>query len=316
MTARRILRRVARETLIESDEHLIDLPKLHDYRSLLVVLDGTLTVSGGTATSVPADSPCDLIQRVDLIANGKDVIHQSPFVFNVMGNYTRDWSEEKTAPGTSAAAHPVRAVGLIDLFTSDGVRPKDSAFQAYLSQLLQLRLTTGSADDIIVKGATTLAFAGTIDVILDSLLEPQRQQGESKAFKKTVTQSVTVSGANSALPLELPVSNSIRMIRIRATDDGAPTDTLIKTVSFNVDDVDVRTSMDWPELRAINQLDKYGQAPPAGFGVIDALVDGKLSNAYDLSGASKAELIFDVNAPSGTGKIEIVTDEYILPALG
>ena len=95
----RQLRRVWSEAFKPNDEHLIPLPKVHDYRLVIIELVGTLTVASNNATSVPLDSPCGLVDRVDLVANGKDVLQAIPFVFPVMNNYEAGFTVNKTAPG-------------------------------------------------------------------------------------------------------------------------------------------------------------------------------------------------------------------------
>lgn len=310
MPAIRNLRRVASETFKPNDEHLINLPETQDYRFVMIELTGSLTVASATATSVPADSPCDLIDRVDLVANGKDVLCQVPFVFAVMGNYEVDYSTEKTAPGTSQATHTIRAVGILDLFNADGLRPKDSAFKAWNTQLFQLRLVTRDADSIIVKGSATLTLSASINVLVDSLIDSDR--GEAKFFKKSTYQTAQFAAANSEYAFDLPVGNVMRYIGIRATDDGAPDDALVKAVIFRIDDTDVRCNLTWKQLRSVNQYDRRGAAPNAGFAFVDSSQEGKLTNGFDLRNASRAQLVLDVDTPGGTGKVEVVPVEFLV----
>lgn len=309
----RQLRRVWSEAFKPNDEHLIPLPKVHDYRLVIIELVGSLTVASNNATSVPLDSPCGLIDRVDLVANGKDVLQAIPFVFPVMNNYEAGFTVDKTAPGVTQTAHPIRAIGFLDQFNQDGPRPKDSAFQAFLTQLFQLRLTTRDEDQIITKGSAVLTLDVDVNIYVDSLVEVGKDRGEPKAFKKVTSQSQTFSGSNTGYPFDLPVGNQIRHIAIRATDDGVPDNDLIGDVSFKIDDTDTRAAIDFETLRSVNQYDRDGAAPQTGFAVLDSSPEGKLSNAFDCSEASRAQLVVGVNTPGGTGEIEVVTTEYILP---
>lgn len=313
MPAFRNLRRVDSRAFVSNGEMLFDMPRVQDYRFIMIELYGTLTVASNNATSVPADSPCDLIDRVDLVANGKDVLAAAPFVFLVMNNYERNFSQEKTAPGTTQTAHPIRAVGFIDLWNSDGLRPKDSAFRAFLTQLFQLRLTTRDEDSIITKGSATLTLAATVDIYVDSFIEVGRDPQEPVAFKKTTFQKQSFTASNSEYPFELPVGNWIRHVAVRATDDGAPDDDLVNALQLRIDDTDVRAKTNWDALRSVNQFDKAGNAPASGFAVIDSTPEGKLTNGFDARGASRVQLVADVATPGGSGLIEVVTTEFILP---
>lgn len=310
MSAFRQFRRVASETFKPDSEHLINLPEVQDYRLIMIVLSGTLTIAGANASAIPADSPCDMIDRIDVIANGKDVLAQMPFVFSVMGNYEARFSTELIAPGTGQTAHPIRAVGYVDLFNGDGPRPKDSAFQAFLTQLFQLRLVTRNGVNAITPaGSTTQTFTGTIDVYVDSLVEAGG--AESKAFKKVTFQSQQFTSANSEFAFDLPNGNLTRHIALRSTDDGAPVETLINEVQLRIDDVDTRFKAKWNDLRSLNRYDRMGQAPNAGFAYLDSTQEGKLTNFFDGRGASRVQLVCDVAAPSGAGLIEVVTTEFI-----
>jgi len=314
MEPKTIKRRVELVNLVENSEHLIDIPRVHDLMSLMVELSGTLTVAVAAATSVPTESPAELLKRIDFIANGKDVLEQVPFTVAVFGNYDRDFVTESTAPGTPVAAYPFRAVAFLDRAMVRSVRPKDTAFQAYLANLLQLRITTGTVDDIITKGGATVTLSNTtIEVSALTILEKAQDQGEGKWVRKRSLQSEVITGANSNLRLRVPVGNHVRQITLHALDGGEPSDVLINSIQFVADGVDVRHNLTYSATRSVNRA-RVKVAPPAGFAIIDPIDStevGKASNFWNLKNSSLAEVVLDVAAPVGAASIEMVTDEVI-----
>lgn len=307
-----LYRRVALKQFVENGELLIDIPRTHDIESIKIVVDGTLTISVAAATSVPVESPTQLIRRADFTANGKDVLHSAGFTELSLGNYARKFINLNTKPGTTVAAHPVRLVGFMDRVNFDGPRPKDTAFQAYLTNLLQLRLLLGSHNDIIVKGGATLAFTGNVEVWVYSINETQ-DKGEARFVKKITEQSEQFTGANSALSFDLPRGNYIRSLIIHVEDNDVPDDTLVNSIEYNINGTDVRLSATWEDLRDLNKGFKLIQSMPPGFAVVDSSPDGKLSNLYNLVNADESKLLLDVNAPAGTGRVTVTIEEIIFP---
>lgn len=312
----KLYRRIALVNLSENGEHLIDIPRVQDITSMMVRVTGDLVISVAGATSVPAESPCGLIKSLSFVANGKDVLNQIGGAEAALGNYGRKFNDKTIAPGSTVATHPIEYVAMLDRNNIDGPRPKDSAFQAYLTNLLQLRIVTGAKEDLVVIGGATLALNNcVIEVYVDSVNELE-DRGEAKFVKKVTSQSVRFSGSNSNYRFRLPTSNHIRSVMLHATDDGEPSDVLVNDVQVVLDGVDVRHSASWDGTRLQNSFDKE-VAVPAGFAVIDAAPSGHLSNCYDLTQADLAECVLDLAAPAGAeGTVELVVEEYIFPRAG
>lgn len=318
MPARNYRNRIDLRPFVLSQEMLIDVPRVLDLASLMLVIDGSIQITVA-ATSVPWDSPASLIQRVDLVANGKDVLDSIPFNFLVMGNYTRRFTQERTAPGTTVATHPIRAVGIVDRQNWDGFRQKDSLLQAYATGLLQLRVVTGPLTAALVGGTATL-LTTTLETLSSTLDELPKDSagktdaGEPKAVRKRSSQSVAFSAANSNNRIRLPVGNYIRSLTVLAQEGAtlAPSDVVVNNVSLSINQVDTRLLTGWKALRSFNRLKVERDTIQTGFAVLDFSERGSLQELVDLRNASVAELVVDHNAPSGAnGRVDVVIDEFI-----
>lgn len=319
MPLQTLSRRVDSKTFVDNSEITVDIPRVQDINSIEVHVRGDLVIGTAAATALQPESPANLITRFDFVANGKDVLDQISGAMASRGNYSRKFQNLNIAPGLTVATHPVDAVYILDRDMIDGVRPKDSSFQAYLTNLLQLRIVTGDADggesSVLVNpdATTTLAFTGVIDVYIDSSDDSDR--GEAKFVKKITRQQQTYTGANSAAEFRLPIGNHIRSIGIRTLDDSVPVNTLLGNMEFAIDGVDVRFSRTYEATRVKNAKDKglSLSAIPTGHAVIDLAPSGKMSNIADLTNASECKVTLGVNAPSGTGIVELTIEEYIFP---
>ncbi|MDH5354843.1 MAG: hypothetical protein OEY09_10410 [Gammaproteobacteria bacterium] len=318
MPEQTLFRSVHLEEFKPGGEIRVDIPRVQDIHTIMVTVEGNLTITVGAATSINEDAPAQLIKRASFNANGKTVLHNSSGVMAMVGNYERKFINTSVKPGTAVATHPVKLVLLLDRINFDGPRPKDSSFQAYLTSLLQLRLSLGDIDDVLVKGGATTAFTGNVEVFVDSSEEVlgsdgKSDKGESKFIRVITEQSETFNAANSRLELEMPVGNNIRDVVLYCTDDGVPNDMLVNNVEFSIDDTDVRSSSSWSALRYKNMGDKELSAMPKGVAVIDSNMKGKLSNCFDVTQATKCRIKADVSAPAGQGELTAMVIEYIFP---
>lgn len=320
-------RQIADWQFVENSQFTFDLPKIQDVESIQLVLDGIVTVTAD-GTAVRAEAPSQLVNRCSLIAGGKNVLDDVLFTNWVFGNHKRKFQNMVVPPSTFTAVggpYPVRATAMLDRNNINGWRPKDSSFQAWLTDLFQLRITSGAAIDLFAGGAIAATFAGTFRVIIhsfDELLKSEggTDRGEPKQVIKRTTQSLTYSAANSAREFDLPIGNQHRAIKLHSWDNvntrgiGEPSNALINSAQYDVDDTDVRFNLDFADLREKNAGDlgiPIGDMP-VGIGVLDFSPRGKFSDYSDLTQASESTLTLDLAAPTGNGKIVIETEEVIV----
>jgi len=298
----------------------IDLPRQYDLESLFITVSGTVT-NADAGTAVPTESPVQLIQRVELVADGKNTIASVPFWALVWAAFQRPEmllanANLRTAPGTTAAAHPVAATGVLDQATIDGVRPKDSNFRTTGLQLWELKFTFGTAIETGI-GVDAATFVGTVDVWIAETVELPDAAGkfsEPAFLKKVSFQQYSTVASNSNLEVRLPAGNLIRSIMVRA---GAvdPVNTIVNRLTVQ-SGVDTRFTMTAAQLRAMQAAD-YGLLAQAGYFNVDFLKQGpgpvKLANLWDVTKQAEPKLLLDVTGVASS-TVQVVTTEYI--ALG
>lgn len=300
-----------------------DLPRDHDYSSVMLRLSGSAQVTV-LATSVRAEAPLQWIPRIQVIAEGKNMIQNAPAWFYSMGNLARgakDPSARATTPpsGVAVATYAVEALMFIDFATIDTIKPKDSNFRAYGLSLFQLQMQFGNPGDIFVGG--TVAFSGTptVEIFSCNCVEERDAAGkyiDSPAFIKKVSfQELSAVNSNAGLEARLPAGNLVRSVFVRTegnTTAGEPqVGTLNNLILQNSNDV--RLNLTSAQLRAKNN-GEFGYVQ-AGYYVGDLVTTGGhgnnfLGNLWDVGGASEPKAILDVTG-SANGKVQVVTTEMI-----
>ena len=318
----RISRKVASIPIVAGGFATIDLPRGYDYESLFIRINASLNVSVG-ATSVRAEAPCQLVQRVEIIADGKNNLFSAPFWYASLGNFNRSGIEtgaRATVPPTAATAatYAVEASACIDFMTVDGARPKDSNFRSSGLSLFQARLTFGAASDCFVGG--TVAFSGspTVDVFTQEMIELPDAAGETTkplALKKVSYQEIAISATNANQEIRLPAGNLIRSVLFRTegnTTAGEPQIGTLNNLTLQ-SGVDVRMNLTSSQVRTKNNFD-YGQIT-TGYYVADVSARGNsdvnLSELWDVTNQAEPKAIVDVTAGTAA-KIQAVVTEYIL----
>lgn len=317
----RILRKVATVPVSGGGFATIDLPRDYDYESLFLRINGGLQVTAG-ATSVRAEAPCQIVNRVEVIADGKNNIFSAPFWFTSLANRARPITETNgravTPPsGVAIATYQVEANGIIDFMTVDGVRPKDSNFRSAGLSLFQLRLSFGQAADCFVGG--TVVFNNMfVDVWVQQLVELPDAAGNVTspvAMKKVSFQELALTSSNANQEIRLPAGNQIKSVCIRTDGSvtaGEPSVTVLNNVQLAAG-VDVRFNLTGPQLRAKNNAD-YGSFQ-AGYYITDLTSKGSspvnLTDLWDVSGAAEPKLICDVTGGANV-KMQAVVTEFIV----
>ena len=321
----RIKRKIGTMQIAAGSFGTLDLPRQYDYESLMLRISASLQVTV-LATSVRAEAPCQLVPRIEVIADGKNTIYSAPFWFASLGNLRRPITESgarATTPpsGVAVATYAVEAIGIIDLQTVDGVRPKDSNFRTRGLSLLQLRLTYANAGDAFVGG--TVAYSGTpvVDVFSAECVEETDDAGNFLtspiALKKVSYQQQAFAASNSAAEFRLPAGNMIRSVFVRTdgtTTAGEPSTTPLNNLQL-LSGVDVRLNLSGPMLRAENNAN-FGQVV-AGYYLADMLSKGgynvNLTDLWDVTRQAEPKAILDMNGAANV-QVQVVTTEYILAA--
>jgi len=322
----RVIRKIASVPITANGFATQDLPRDYDYEYIGLRIAASLQVTGA-ATSVRAESPCQLVPRVEVVADGKNNLFSAPFWYTSLGNVRRSLTQSggrATTPpsGTGVATYAVEALGFIDFATLDGVRPKDSNFRSRGLSLFQLRLTFGAAGDAFVGG--TVAFSGSpvVDVYAVQMVEETDAAGafmsSPMALRKVSYQEQAFAASNANAEFRLPAGNLIRSVFVRtdgSTTAGEPSTAVLNNLTLQ-NGIDVRLNLSAANLRGLNN-GQFG-AVTAGYYLADLMRqessgNAMLSNLWDVTGASEPKAILDVTGAANV-KVQAVTEEYILRA--
>lgn len=326
-----IKRKIGDAVITSNGFTTVDLPRDYDYQAIGLRIEASLAVSVANATSVRAEAPCQLVPRVEVIADGKNNLYSAPFWATCLGNVDRPLLQSgarATTPPSSpnVATYAVEANGLIDFQHFQGMRPKDSNFRSRGLSLFQLRLTFGAAADAFVVGGATVAFSGSPIVSVYALQEVEETDAKGAfitnpiALKKTSFQEVAFAASNANQELTLPAGNAIARVLVRtegATTAGEPSTAVLNNLQL-ANGIDVRFNMSGKNVRGLNNAD-YGQLT-GGYYVADPVKCGsggnlKLSDLWDLSGATQPKAVMDVTGGANV-RAQVVTTEYILARAG
>jgi hypothetical protein len=323
----RICRKVASVPVTAGGFITVDLPRTYDYESIFFRINGTIQVTTG-ATSVRAEAPCQVVPRIEVIADGKNTLFSAPFWYAALGKYDRPLPESgarAVTPPTAAAiaSYVVEAIGVVDFMTVDGQRPKDSNFRSSGLQLFQARLTFGNAIDSFVPGAGVAVFVNMfVDVYTQEMIELPDSNGDFTSpsmLKKVSYQQIALAASNTNQQILLPAGNLIKSVLLRG--EGNATAGEPSALTYNniqaLSGVDVRVNLTGPQLRAKNNAD-YGQLT-TGYFVVDFTSRGEgdinLTEMWDVTGNSQPQIVADVVGGANINT-QLVVTEYIPLAQG
>lgn len=324
----RIKRRTHQVNLTENNVSTLDLPRGYDLESLFLHITGTANVTTA-GTAVRAMAPTQLIKRVELIADGKNTIASVPGWF-LAKNFGREQFGVMTPPtAASIAAYGIEFLGSLDQALIDGVRPKDSNLRTSGMSLLQLRITTGALADLFTgapAGSMTTFALNVVTIETVELPDAQGKLTDPLFMQKRSYQDIALPASNANQQVILPIGNALRGVMILTTINGEPSNAVLNNIQL-ASGVDVRVNLPASTMQRINATDypnigilantgtnQDSTVLPTGLYMVDLMAngpkDGQVTNAWDLSKASEAKLVMDVNGGAGY-QATIVSTEFL-----
>ena len=318
----RIKRQYASVPVVAGGFATVDLPRGYDYESIHLRVVGSVQVTTA-ATSVRSEAPSQVIQRVELVADGRNTLYSAPFWACLFGKYDRQSMLEQgarvTTPPTAAtvATYPIEANGVLDLMTPDGERPKDSNFRTSALQLFLLRLTFGNPGDLFVGGVAAFPAGLIVEISTVEMVELPDAAGNvttPRVLKKVSFQEIAVPTTNANQEIRLPAGNMIKSVLVRV--EGNPTAGEPSALPLNAlqvfSGVDVRLRMSAAGLRGMNNND-FGTLLP-GYYIADLARNGagsaRLSELWDVTRQAEPKVSMDI-AGGANIKAQVVTTEYL-----
>lgn len=316
----RIKRRIATVPVVAGGFATIDLPRGYDYETIGLRIAGGLQVTAG-ATSVRAENPCQSVQRVEVIIDGRTTAFSAPFWYCALGNVGRaltDANARATTPasGVAIATYQVEAVGMVDFAFTEGERPKDSNLRTSGFSLFQLRLTFGNPGDNFVGGTVVYNNLNVEVFSMECIEQPDEKGAYTTPFmlRKTSFQEIAVPTTNANQEVRLPAGNLISKVTTRTEGNvtaGEPSVTILNALQL-ASGVDVRLSLSGPQLRASNNAD-YGLVT-AGYYIADVLSRGRsarsLTECWDVRGQAEPKVLMDIVGGANV-RAQLVVEEFI-----
>lgn len=325
----RIKRRTHSQALTANNVITLDLPRGYDLETIFFHVTAAVAVTTA-GTAVRAYAPTQLIKRVELIADGKNTIASVPGWWLVK-NLARDQYGLMTPPtAATVATYNVEMLGSIDQCLVDGIRPKDSNLRTAGMSLLQLRITTGAPADLFTGSAAGSFSSFNVDISTVETIElPDAKTGQITTplyLQKRSYQDISLPSSNANQQVILPIGNALRGVTLLATINGEPSNAVVNNIQL-ASGVDVRVNITGRGCQLINSLDntnlgilsnsttaQSSTQLPTGLYNIDLMRNGprdvQVTNAWDLTKASEAKIVLDVNGGAGYA-LTVVTTEFI-----
>lgn len=294
----------------------LELPRMADIESLQLALNGTFTYPAGAAGALASIGPQALIQRVELICDGKITVLSAPaWAFGIASDRTFEGNGgggyfSMTAPAANAAG-TLDTCLFIDLMQFDGFRPKDSNLRVRNFSIVELKITFGTWDLAFTNPAsvpTVFALTATLDANLCT--ETDLESTKPKFVVKRTSQTISAVNSNSAYQINLPAGNALRSVKLYTRVNNVASDTVLNNI-IAANGLDTRIQGSARALR--NRVRGYKNVVP-GMLEIDFARQTRqgvlAANAWAVPSPSQPTLTLDFTGQAGA-VIEMVITEYV-----
>jgi hypothetical protein len=299
-------------SLAHSDNDFLsaDIPREHLYARLWIRISGNLVVSS-TAT-LQENGILNLVKNIQIKAGGAFI----PKNMSGVLAYLRAKYEGRVAPTLSQPAVGVATNAFNASIPIDFILPPDygrndrysTMFDSDIYKTLQIILNVGDVDDVIASGAatlTSLTYAIHTDEIANII-------NRFPDFNIENQQDKNFTSASSALEHDLPLGNLYRSFAIRAVDNGSQSDTVLNSIKMKINGNIVPNEITWDELLDINKQDYHIETMETGFAILNLDSRRLFAELEETKHVSTFKLVYDVDAPTTSGVIEVLPSEIIL----
>jgi len=314
----------------------LPLPRNYAYDTLYLKLIAQVDVAGGTAGNPKDSCPAQLVQSIQIRANGRDVIKnydmESLHRLTQIRHGVRPYIKSLDAGFAQGADNIVAVHAFIDFAMWRASKPIDTLLDSAGLATLDLIVTfTGSPESIM-----TDAFDGTVTVDSATLHVASLERvgvpaGSKFMFNKEYAIRSQVHAASNNHQIPLPVGNLFRDFVIKTHSDGVQVNTILNNIQlksgtevfknrnagFRQMDDRVEYGLAVPEVvasaAAIDHF--YTEYVLDGYYILDFVKDGRLTEALDTTRLSSLELLLDVNSVGTADFIDIYPSELTLPAI-
>lgn len=287
----------------------LDIPRNGVLRGISFRLVGTYTT--GTGTWAKFDhSVYKLIQRIEIIANGKDTLKSVPFFFTrLLARADSGTLPDLTDVGnTASTAYPFVAYGFIPFAFTRARRPLDGALDTRKLSSLSLVVTWGT--DTTMYG--TLGSGGSFTVTPSLQVKLEEYANVEPDFKAAINRHSTIQHEVTATKVEdqekLVIDRVYRRFFVYAEAAGMASNAIINKITLKSGTYvfkSVKGPMAQSSLKTLYGID----AVDTGLYVVDATTDGMLTEALNARGLTSLEFVFDVTKQAGTNIVYVIPEE-------
>ena len=309
----------------------LELPRNYAYRSLRLKLVANLTWTETTAGVVLDSAPSQLIRRVQVRANGRDVIKNVPFAYLHRAAQMRHGVRPKIVSPASTGALSEQSLevhAVIDFAMWRAVKSIDILLDSSGMSTFDLIIDWGVGADIFggaYVGAVTVNSASLTVASYEVVGVPV---GTKFMTNKEYVLEKVITAANANMRVDLPVGNMFRSFILETVSDDVHVNTMLNNIKiqsgtevfknriagFLQRDNRLDTSVEWPvsTAAALGGAD-YANRIGDGWYLLEFVVDGRLTEALQTARLSSVELELDIAAPGTVDKLRIYPTEIIVP---
>jgi len=300
------------------------------YRELAIRLKGAATVAGASNTlaNTAAGDEWGVVKKIEIIANGVDVIRSYSGLDLWMMNYFVYGVPPLTVAtfGDGATANPpFDSVLVLPFWMPDTTYPMDTVLDARNMSSLEIAVTWGTFTDIN-SAASAFTTSPTIEVYS---AEAYNQAGNYSVLRQYPIQK-TIDATNAQFEIQLPIGPLYRGFMLQFTDAGVDSASILnnfKIVSGSVVYADLVGSVmrDWSRLTHRRPSPNFeSQAGTPAYSKLmrstkfvhngwyffdhpgDAGAGAYNTEAIDSLGLSELKLVLDVTIGGGTTLVRVV----------
>ena len=305
------------------------------YRELYVRLQGAATATTGnnTKANTMAGDEWGAVKKIEVIANGTDVIKSIDGNALWWLNYFmyRNRPKITTAIGNGTANPAFDSVLILPLWMVDGVNPMDTALDSRNMSSLEIAVTWGTFTDIN-SAATAWTTEPTLEIYSSEVFGVA--DGAAFANWRVFQIEKEITSNNPQFQIQLPIGGLYRGFMINTTDAGVDQGDILnnlKLVSGTTVFHDIHAQDDvLPQVEMIRRglardydagagaYEAFRRGAPNsvdGWYWVDHVMDGLLTEAIDTLGLSEFTMECDVTVGSGTTKINVYPMQ-IIPVRG
>jgi hypothetical protein len=317
-----------------SQTRTLQLPRNYAYRKLYLKLIAQLDRGAGSAGSVKDSCPAQLIQSIEIRANGRDVIKR--YDMETLHRLTqirygvRPYIDSLPTGFTVQSDVVVGVHAIIDFEMWRAVKPIDTMLDSAGLATLELIITFATGNDVMNDAYDNTIVVDSATLYVSSLEAVGVPAGAYFMLNKEYQLRSQVNAASTNHQINLPVGNAFRSFVIKTHSDGNQVDTILNNIQLKAGtevfknrrafllqcDNRVECGIEVPELAAsAGAVDHYFlEHLLQGYYLLEFVKDGRLTEMLDTSRLSSLELLLDVNNPGTTDYIDVYPVEVVQPA--